>query len=72
MYSFLNFRDPGIVVIGPGDEPIYHQPGAAQDLGRPQDDPERSSNFKLVCNATKVMKIGPKATQNHEKWTLES
>ena len=33
---------------------------------------ENSSIFELVSKATKAMKIGPKATQNHEKSTLES
>ena len=42
------------------------------DLGHPQNHPEKSSNFKPVSRATKVMKIGSKATTNHEKWTLES
>ena len=33
---------------------------------------ENSSIFEPVSKATKAMKIGPKATQNHEKSTLES
>jgi hypothetical protein len=33
---------------------------------------ENSSIFEPVSKATKTMKIGPKATQNHEKSTLES
>ena len=33
---------------------------------------ENSSIFKPVSKATKAMKIGPKAAQNHEKSTLES
>ena len=42
------------------------------DLGCPQNHPEKSSIFKPVSRATKTMKIGPDATQNHEKLTLES
>ena len=33
---------------------------------------ENPSNFKLVPKATKVLKIGPEATKNHKKRTLES
>ena len=33
---------------------------------------ENSSIFEPVSKATKAMKSGPKATQNHEKSTLES
>ena len=33
---------------------------------------ENSSIFEPVSKATKAMEIGPKATQNHEKSTLES
>ena len=33
---------------------------------------ENSSIFEPVSKAAKAMKIGPKATQNHEKSTLES
>ena len=43
----------------------------SQDLGCTQTHPEKSSIFKPVARATKVMKIGLKATQNHEKWTLK-
>ena len=40
--------------------------------GVPPGNPENLSIFKPVSRATKAMKIGPKATQNHEKMTLES
>ena len=33
----------------------------------PQGRPEKSSNFRPVPKAAKVMKIGSKGTQNHEK-----
>ena len=33
---------------------------------------ENSPIFEPFSKATKAMKIGPKATQNHEKSTLES
>ena len=40
--------------------------------GVPPGTPENPSIFKPVSRATKAMKIGPKATQNHENLTLES
>ena len=40
--------------------------------GVPPGNPEHPSIFKPVSRATKAMKIDPKATQNHEKSTLES
>ena len=40
--------------------------------GVPPGNPENLLIFKPVSRATKAMKIGPKATQNHEKMTLES
>ena len=43
----------------------------SQDLGVLQDRHEKSSNFKPVSRATKIMKIGPKATQNNKECTLE-
>jgi hypothetical protein len=42
------------------------------DPGLPQGSHENSSNFKPVSRASKVMKIGPKATQKHQKWTLKT
>ena len=33
---------------------------------------EKSSNFKPLSKATKVMQNRPKPIQYHEKWTLES
>ena len=42
------------------------------NLGVPPGNPENPSIFKPVSRATKAMKIAPKATQNHEKSTLES
>ena len=44
----------------------------AQDLGVPKGSHEKSSNFKPVSKASKVIKIGPKATQKHQKWTLKT
>ena len=40
--------------------------------GVPPGNPEQSPIFKPVSKATKAMEIGPKATRNHEKSTLES
>ena len=56
----------------PGKQHGYPQPGGAQDLGVPQGSHENSSNFKPVSRASKVMKIGPKATPKHQKLTLET
>ena len=69
VYSFLNFRDPEIVAIRPRNRHIYHHPGGldCQDLVTAQIHPEKSANFKPVSRATKLMKIVPRATQNHEK-----
>ena len=33
---------------------------------------EKPPNFKPVSRAAKVIKVGPKATKNHETSTLES
>ena len=63
------FSDPGIVVTWAQPATIYHQPGWSQDLGCPQNHSEESSNFTQVSRATRAMKIGPKATKNHENWT---
>ena len=51
---------------------IALKPLGAQDLGWPQNHHENSSIFEPVSKATKAMKSSPKATQNHEKSTLES
>ena len=42
------------------------------ELRGPSGNPENLSVFKPVSRTTKTVKIGPKATQNHEKMTLES
>ena len=61
-----------LLLLAPGDEQFtFHQQGS-QDLGVPQNHPEKSSNFKPIPRATKIMKIGPKVTNNHEKSDLES
>ena len=69
-----NFNAHGLMVngLGPTNRPTYQQPGGAQDPGWPQNHPEKPSNLKPFSRATKVMKTGPKATQVHEEWTLES
>jgi hypothetical protein len=51
---------------------LVHPRADALDLGCPQNHADKSSNFKPVSSATKVMKIGPEATPNHEKWILKS
>ena len=48
------------------------QPTGGSGSGATPESYENSSIFELVSKATKAMKIGPKATQNHEKSTLES
>ena len=65
------FRDPGLFVHRAQEPTIYPQPDRSQNLGWPQNVLDKSSNFMPVSRATKVMKIVPKATQNHKKWTLE-
>ena len=67
-----NFKHLGIVVLGPKDEPIYHQPNVLPGSGCPQNHLGSTLNFEPVSSATKVKKIGPQANQNHEKQTLES
>ena len=42
------------------------------NLRVPLGNPENKSIFKPISRATKGMKLGPKATENHEKLTLES
>ena len=60
-----------LLLLRTGDRHIYPQPGGAQGLGWHQNHIEKSSNFKPVSKPTKIMKIGLKANQNHEKSTLE-
>ena len=48
------------------------QPTGDSGSGETPESYENSSIFELVSKATKAMEIGPKATQNHEKSTLES
>ena len=59
-------------LLSPKKERIATHPEVTQDPGWPQNHHENSSTFEPVSKATKAMKIGPKATQNHEKSTLES
>ena len=66
------FRDPGIMLLSARERTNLPQPGWSQDLGWPQNHHEKSSIFKPVSSAPKVMKTGPKVTQNHEKLILES
>ena len=47
-------------------------PEGSQDLGWHQNHPENLSNVEPISSATQGMKSGPKATQNHWKWSLES
>ena len=49
-----------------------HQPTRGSGSGMTPESYENSSIFEPVSKATKAMKIGPKATQNHEKSTLKS
>ena len=48
------------------------KPTRGSGSGMTPESHENSSIFEPVSKATKAMKIGPKATQNHEKSTLES
>ena len=59
-------------LLSPKKGRIALKPPCSLDLGWPQNHDENSSIFEPVSKATKAMKIGPKATQNHEKSTLES
>ena len=52
--------------------PIALNPIGTQDLGSPQKHHETWSIFESISKATKTVQIGPKATQNHQKRTLES
>ena len=56
----------------PGEHPVTFPDVRCLNSGVPPGNPENLSIFKPVSRATKAMKIGPKATQNHEKITLES
>ena len=64
--------------VPPGSNPaLWNRPVTITDVhclnsGVPPGTPENPSIFKPVSRATKAMKIGPKATQHHEKLTLES
>ena len=49
-----------------------HQPTRFSGSGMTPKSHENSSIFEPVSKATKAMKSGPKATQNHDKSTLES
>ena len=73
-FSCLMSRFSGLLdcLLSPKKERIALNPLGAQDLGWPQNHHENSSIFEAVSKATKAMKSGPKATQNHEKSTLES
>ena len=48
------------------------KPTRGSGSGMTPESHQNSSIFEPVSKATKAMKIGPKATQNHEKSTLES
>jgi hypothetical protein len=76
-----------VVSLPPGTDPLPVPPGSnpapwngtvtltdvrVLNSGVPPGNPENPSIFKPVSRATKAMKIGPKATQNHENLTLES
>ena len=56
----------------PGEHPVTFPDVRCLNSGVPPGNPENLSIFKPVSRATKAMKIGTKATQNHEKMTLES
>ena len=64
--------------VAPGSNPaLWNRPVTFPDVrslnsGVPPGTPENPSIFKPVSRATKAMKIGSKATQNHENLTLES
>ena len=54
-------------LLGPGNQPIQLEPSAMPRPGGNPESPWKVINFKPVSRATKLVKIGPKATQNHEK-----
>ena len=64
-------RHPVRLLTVPKEGRIALNPLGSQDLGRPQNHNGNSSIFEPVSKATKAMKTVPKATQNHEKSTLE-
>ena len=56
----------------PWNRPVTLTDVRSLNSGVPPGTPENPSIFKPGSRATKAMRIGPKATQNHEKLTLES
>ena len=65
--SRIGFKDPGTVVTRARGWTNYCRQERSKDLGWPQNHPEKSSYVKPGSRATKVMTIGLKAIQNHEK-----
>ena len=59
-------------LLSPKNQRHRPQPTRFSGSGMTPKSHENSSIFEPVSKATKAMKIGPKATQNHEKSTLES
>ena len=64
-------RSPGLFTV-PKKQRNRHQPTRFSGSGMTLKSHENSSIFEPVSKATKAMKIGPKATQNHENSNLES
>ena len=64
-------RSPGLFTV-PKKGTHRPQPTRGSGSGMTPESYENSSIFEPVSKATKAMKSGPKATQNHEKSTLES
>ena len=56
----------------PAEYPVSVPNVSSLNSGVPQGSPEKPLNFKPVSRPSKVMKIGPKATQKPQKSTLKS
>ena len=59
-------------LLSPKNRRHRPQPTRGSGSGMTPESYENSLIFEPVSKATKVMKIGPKATQNHENSSLES
>ena len=60
------------VVIALGMNQFTINPAGSQDLGLPQDSPEKSSSFKPVAKASKVLRIAPIAIKKNQERAVES
>ena len=61
-----------LLTVRLGTVPVTFQQACCLSPGMPQGSHEKSSSFKPVSRASKVMKIGTKAPQKHKKMTLKT